>query len=57
MAMDGDSNRRRRGGDRKGAVALIGAWRDAGDDVIDKMVAVIFKGRAEDTPRWVELAN
>jgi prevent-host-death family protein len=38
-----------------GALALVGAWREAGDEWIDDMVATIYAERDRDTGRPVEL--
>jgi hypothetical protein len=38
-----------------GALALIGAWADAGDEVIDKFIEDIYRTRAEDLGRSVQL--
>jgi prevent-host-death family protein len=39
----------------RGALALIGAWDDVGDDVIDALVAEIYAQRDADVARPVEL--
>ena len=38
-----------------GALGLIGAWEEVGDDVIDAMIDVIYKARDENTGRNVVL--
>lgn len=40
-----------------GALALVGAWRELGDDAIDAMVAEIYAARQKDTMRPVELED
>lgn len=39
----------------RGALALLGAWRDVGDDIIDAIVADIYAQRELDKGRPVEL--
>ncbi len=39
----------------QGALALLGAWGDVGDDVIDEMIEHIYDERDQDTGRQVEL--
>ena len=38
-----------------GFLALVGAWGDLGDDVIDAFIADIYSARESDTGRPVEL--
>jgi prevent-host-death family protein len=40
----------------RGALALVGAWADVDDDVLDGIVADIYDSRARDTGRLVDLA-
>ena len=37
----------------KGALALVGAWREIGDEEIDEFIADIYAARASDTGRPV----
>jgi prevent-host-death family protein len=39
----------------RGALALVGGWRDVGDEQIDALVAGVYSRRLEDTGRPVEL--
>ncbi|MBI4492317.1 MAG: type II toxin-antitoxin system Phd/YefM family antitoxin [Chloroflexi bacterium] len=39
----------------RGALALVGLWRDVGDEQIDALVAHIYAEREKDTGRPVEL--
>ncbi|MDP2936064.1 MAG: type II toxin-antitoxin system Phd/YefM family antitoxin [Dehalococcoidia bacterium] len=39
----------------RGALALLGAWRDVGDEIIDAIVADIYAHRELDKGRPVEL--
>ena len=39
----------------KGALALVGAWKDVGDEEIDKFIKDIYAARAADTGRAVDL--
>jgi hypothetical protein len=38
-----------------GALALIGAWDDVEDEVIDKFVEDVYRSRSEDLGRSVQL--
>jgi prevent-host-death family protein len=40
-----------------GALALVGAWRDVGDEEIDALVADIYAAREKDFGRPVELED
>ncbi len=39
----------------RGALALVGLWRDVGDDVLDELVEDIYRSREEDLGRPVNL--
>ncbi len=39
----------------QGALALVGAWREAGDVEIDAFIADVYKSRENDTLRSVQL--
>lgn len=39
----------------RGALALVGAWRDVGDKKLDQLVADIYARREQDAGRPVEL--
>jgi prevent-host-death family protein len=39
----------------RGALALVGAWRDLENDEIDDLIAHIYAGREKDTGRPVDL--
>jgi prevent-host-death family protein len=39
----------------RGALALVGAWRDVDDEKLDQLVSDIYARREEDTGRPVEL--
>lgn len=39
----------------RGALALVGAWKDAGDERLDQVIADIYAARERDTGRLVEL--
>lgn len=41
----------------QGALALVGAWAEMGDDEIDEMVRDIYEQRERDMPRPFELAE
>ncbi|MDO8689639.1 MAG: type II toxin-antitoxin system Phd/YefM family antitoxin [Dehalococcoidia bacterium] len=38
-----------------GALALVGAWREVEDEVLDSLVSQVFAGREKDKGRPVEL--
>ena len=40
----------------RGALALVGAWREAGDDHIEALAAEIYAARDKDKGRAVEIA-
>ena len=40
----------------RGALALVGAWRDVGDDEIDALITHIYASREEDMGRPVDLS-
>ena len=39
----------------RGGLALVGLWRDVGDDVLDELVEDIYRSREEDLGRPVNL--
>ena len=39
----------------RGALALVGAWKDVGDEQLDQVIADIYAARERDTGRGVEL--
>src|SRR3990172_7785437 len=41
----------------RGALALVGAWREIGDEEIDAFIADIYAARARDTGRPVSLED
>ena len=41
----------------RGALALVGAWQDLDDAIIDEMVRDIYETRAADTSRPVDLTD
>lgn len=40
-----------------GALALVGLWRDVGDEELDALIAEIYAAREKDWGRSVELDN
>ncbi len=40
-----------------GALALVGAWREVGDQDIDSLIADLYVQREGDTGRYVELKD
>ncbi len=40
-----------------GALAMVGAWQDAGDDLLDTLIAEIYARRQEDKGRPVEIES
>jgi len=39
----------------RGALALLGLWKDVGDEVLDALIADIYRAREEDMGRPVEV--
>lgn len=46
---------RARGDQPRGALALVGLWRDVGDETIDAFIQDVYAERARDTGHPVEL--
>lgn len=40
---------------RRGALALVGAWADIDDHLVDQIVADVYEARDRDEPRAVDL--
>lgn len=41
--------------ERRGALALLGLWKEVGDEELDALIDDIYKAREQDTGRPVEL--